>query len=82
MRLNVVLARTYPSRIAAIETIRAQPQYGGGDELRAQAEAVSTAADLYGKADAARDWRSFATTLEILGLLADWNAAVHNATLD
>lgn len=80
--MNVVLAQTYPSRVAAIEVIAAHPEYAGGDELRGRAEAVSVAAQLFGKAAAARDWHAFAATLEILGLLADWSEAVHTAAVD
>jgi hypothetical protein len=82
MSVNVVLAQTYPSRIAAIEAIVAYPEDAGGDELRARAEAVSAAAKSFGKAAAARDWHAFATGLEILGLLADWSEAVHTAAVD
>lgn len=80
--MNVVLAQTFPSRIAAIEAVTAQPRYAGGAELRARAEAIAAAAELYGKAEAAKDWRTFATALEILGLLADWSEAVHIAAVD
>lgn len=77
-----MLARAYPSRIAAIEAIAAYPDAAGGDELRARAEAVSSAAQLFGSAAAARDWQAFGIALEILGLLADWSEAVHSAAVD
>lgn len=80
--MNVVLAQAYPSRIAAVEAITGHPQFAGGDELRAQAAAVTAAAALFGKAKAADDWRAFAVALEILGLLADWGEAVHTAAID
>lgn len=82
MGVNVVLAQAYPSRIAAIEAITGYPEFAGGSELRARAEAVATAAQLFGKAAAASDWRAFAIALEILGLLADWSEAVHTAAVD
>lgn len=80
--MNVVLDQAFPSRIAAIEAIAAYPDHAGGDELRSRAEAVSAAAQLFGKAIAARDWRAFAQALEILALLADWAEAVHGAAID
>lgn len=82
MGVNVVLAQAYPSRIAAIEAIAAYPDTAGGDELRARAKAVSSAAQLFGSAAAARDWQAFGIALEILGLLADWSEAVHTAAVD
>jgi hypothetical protein len=82
MSVNVVLAQAYPSRIAAIEAIMSYPEFAGGDELRTRAEAVTAAARLFGNAQAASDWRAFAMSLEILGLLADWSEAVHTAAID
>lgn len=82
MRVNVVLAQAYPSRIAAIEAIAVYPDTAGGEELRARAEAVLSAAQLFGAAEAARDWQAFGVALEVLGLLADWSEAVHTATVD
>jgi hypothetical protein len=82
MSVNVVLAQAYPSRIAAIEAIAVYPETAGGDELRARAKAVSSAAQLFGSAAAARDWQAFGIALEILSLLADWNEAVHSAAVD
>lgn len=80
--MNIVLAQAYPSRIAAIEAIAVYPDTAGGDELRARAEDVSSAAQLFGSTAAARDWQAFAFSLKILGLLADWSEAVHNAAVD
>ncbi|KXV09657.1 hypothetical protein AD931_03545 [Gluconobacter oxydans] len=82
MSVNVVLAQAYPSRIAAIEAIAVYPDTAGGDELRARAEDVLSAAQLFGSATAAQDWQAFAFSLKILGLLADWSEAVHNAAVD
>lgn len=82
MRVNVVLAQAYPSRIAAIEAIAVYPDTAGGEELRTRAEAVLSAAQLFGAAEAARDWQAFGVALEVLGLLADWSEAVHTATVD
>ncbi|MGZ2459671.1 MULTISPECIES: hypothetical protein [Rhizobium] len=80
--MNVVLGQAYPSRIAAIETLTGSSQYAGGAELRARAEEVVAAAELFGKAETAKNWRAFAIALEILGLLADWSEAVHTAAVD
>ncbi len=80
--MNVVLDQAYPFRIAAIEAIAAYPNTAGGDELRARAAAVLSAAQLFGSAAASRDWQAFGIALEILGLLADWTEAVHSAAVD
>lgn len=80
--MNVVLAQAYPSRIAAIESIMAHPTYAGGAELRARAEEVASASELFGKAATAKEWQSFSAALEILSLLADWSEAVHTAAID
>lgn len=80
--MNVVLDQAYPSRIAAIEAIASYQDAAGGEELRARAADVLSAAELYGSAAAARDWQAFGIALEILGLLADWSNAVHSAAVD
>ncbi len=80
--MNVVLDQAYPSRIAAIEAITAYPDTADGEELRARAAEVLSAAQLFGSAAAARDWRAFGIALEILGLLADWCDAAHSAAID
>jgi hypothetical protein len=82
MGVNVVLAQTYPSRIAAIKALTGYSEFAGGNELRARAEAVAAAAQLFGEAAVASDWRAFAIALEILGFLADWSEAVHSAAVD
>ncbi len=80
--MNVVLDQAYPFRIAAIEAIAAYPNTAGGNELRARAADVLSAAQLFGSAAASRDWQAFGIALEILGLLADWTEAVHGAAVD
>ncbi|KQZ33801.1 hypothetical protein [Caulobacter sp. Root1472] len=81
--MNAILEQVYPSRIEAIAALRdATSKSSDTERLKSAAGAVQSAAQLFGRAPAARLWATFAEAIECVVLLETWRWAVLAAEQD
>jgi hypothetical protein len=75
MSKHAILERVFPVRFRAIEALGAAPKPDGGRALHEVAEEAR-------QTPAVTRWRALAETLDIAGLLMEWQGAVTSAAID
>lgn len=80
--MNAILERVYPSRIEAIEILRQANGERDIEALKASAQRLRDATELFGRAPAGKLWRIFAESIECIRLIEDWRRAVLIAETD
>ncbi|MBX9829546.1 MAG: hypothetical protein K2Y27_31720 [Xanthobacteraceae bacterium] len=78
--MSAIVEVVFPSRAEAVLALH-DPAVTG-DALRGAALAVEEGALAFGRVPGAKDWRAFASALEILAMLTDWAAAIDTAQVD
>lgn len=73
--MHAILGQIYPSRVEAIELLRAPQASASADALRLCAGKVRSASEALGRSPAVEDWSALADAVEIVAFLHDWRAA-------
>ena len=74
--MSAVLEQIFPSRIEAILLLRDESGEADVEALKGAARSIRDAAEAFGRAPAAKLWRSFAEAVECVRFLEDWKRAV------
>lgn len=82
MSKDAILDQVFPIRSKAILALRAPASRTNAEALQALGAEAQGLATTYGRAPAARRWRAFATALEIVRLLFEWEDASISAAVE